>query len=81
MAARKKTKKKAKKTARRPARRAAARENLCVGSKVKAYIKSQGMKCSGELLDALNNEVHAALDSAVQRCQGNKRSTVRPVDL
>jgi hypothetical protein len=81
MAARKKTtKKKAKKTARRPARKA-AREVLCVGSKVKAYIKANGMKCSGDLIEALSNEVHTTLDSAITRCQGNKRSTVRPVDL
>ena len=81
MAARKKTKKKAKKTARRPARRAAARETLCVGSKVKAYIKANGMKCSGDLIEALSNSIHESLDAAITRCQGNKRSTVRPVDL
>ncbi|MHC4938236.1 MAG: hypothetical protein ACYTHK_04640 [Planctomycetota bacterium] len=80
MAARKKTKKKAKKTARRPARKP-ARETLCVGSKVKAYIKANGMKCSGDLIEALSNSIHASLDSAIARCQGNKRSTVRPVDL
>ena len=79
MAARKKTKKKAnKKTARR---RSAARETLCVGSKVKAYIKANGMKCSGDLIEALSNSIHDSLDSAIVRCQGNKRSTVRPVDL
>ena len=80
MAARKKTKKKAKKTARRPARKP-ARETLCVGSKVKAYIKANGMKCSGDLIEALSNSIHESLDSAIARCQGNKRSTVRPVDL
>lgn len=79
MAARKKAKKKAKKTARRPSK--SSREVLCVGSKVKAYIKSQGMKCSGDLIEALSNQMHATLDGAISRCQGNKRSTVRPVDL
>jgi len=78
MAARKKAKKKAKKAARRPAK---SREVLCVGSKVKAYIKSQGMKCSGDLIEALSNQMHQTLDGAITRCQGNKRSTVRPVDL
>jgi len=62
-------------------RRKASREQLCVGSKVKAYIKANGMKCSGDLVEALSNKVHDALDSAITRCQGNKRSTVRPVDL
>lgn len=57
------------------------RENLCVGSKVKAYIKANGLKCSGELLDALSDRVHGMLDGAMSRCSGNKRSTVRPVDL
>ena len=59
----------------------ASREVLVVGSKVKAYIKANGMKCSGELVEALSNAVHGALDSAIERCAGNKRSTVRPVDL
>jgi len=58
-----------------------SRETLVVGSKVKGYIKSQGFKCSGELIQALSEHVHAALDGAMQRCGGNKRSTVRPVDL
>jgi hypothetical protein len=80
MAARKKTtKKKAAKKA--PRKRAAARETLCVGSKVKAYIKANGMKCSGELIGALSDAIHTHLDGAIARCQGNKRSTVRPVDL
>ena len=79
MAARKKTKKKAAKKA--PRRRATARETLCVGSKVKGYIKANGMKCSGELIEALSNTIHETLDGAISRCQGNKRSTVRPVDL
>lgn len=65
-----------------PARRKkVARETLCVGSKVKAYIKANGMKCSGELVAALSDQIHNTLDSAITRCQGNKRSTVRPVDL
>jgi hypothetical protein len=67
----------------KPARRAkkATRETLVVGSKVKNYIKGQGKKCSGDLIEALSNELHTALDAAIKRCEGNKRSTVRPVDL
>ena len=75
MARKKKAKAKAKKS------RKSSREILCVGSKVKAYIKANGMKCSGELLESLSNQVHTMLDSAITRCQGNRRSTVRPVDL
>ena len=62
-------------------KRKASRDTLVVGSKVKAYIKSGGYKCSGDLIEALSNEVHMALDSAMSRCDGNKRATVRPVDL
>ena len=72
-------KKKKKKAAR--AAKKTARDTLCVGSKVKAYIKSNGMKCSGDLIEALSNKMHDDLDAAITRCQGNKRSTVRPVDL
>jgi hypothetical protein len=57
------------------------REALVVGSKVKGYIKSKKFKCSGELLDALSDTVRRKLDGAMKRCEGNKRSTVRPVDL
>jgi len=54
---------------------------LVVGSKVKAYIKSKGLHTSGDFTEALSKEVTAVLDKAVARCQGNKRSTVRPNDL
>ena len=73
-------KKKKKKVAARR-KKAPARENLCVGSKVKAYIKAKGFKCSGDLIEALSGQMHANLDAAIERCSGNKRSTVRPVDL
>ena len=56
-------------------------EVLVVGSKVKAYIKSKGCHTSGDLLTALNKKVMALLDDACARTQGNKRSTVKDVDL
>jgi len=59
----------------------AARETLVVGSKIKAYIKANGYKCSGELIGELSNKVHDALDAAMGRCDANRRSTVRPADL
>jgi hypothetical protein len=72
-------KKKAKK---KPAKKAAkVRESLCVGSKVKAYIKEKGCMTSGDALGALNDKIYALLDAAVERTQGNKRSTVKPQDL
>ena len=79
MAARRK--KKAKKRAKRGAARRKSRDTLVVGSKVRAYIKSKKLKCSGDLIEALSNSVHEALDAAMGRTSGNRRSTVRPVDL
>ena len=74
MAARKKKKKK-------KAGRKATGLNLVVGSKVKEAIKATGYRCSGDLIESLNGEVHALLKNAVQRCADNKRGTVRPYDL
>lgn len=54
---------------------------LVVGSKVKAFLKSKGMKSSGEIVDALNAVVADALDKAVGRAKANHRSTVRAQDL
>lgn len=57
------------------------RDVLCVGSKVKAYVKSKKLKCSGELVESLSEKVYGMLDAAMLRTQGNGRATVRPVDL
>jgi len=54
---------------------------LVVGSKVKAYIKEKGLHTSGDFTGALSSEVAKLIDKAAGRCQGNKRSTVRPNDL
>jgi histone H3/H4 len=56
-------------------------EMLVVGSKVKAYLKSKECHTSGDLLEALNKKVRGLLDAACERCKGNKRSTVKDVDL
>lgn len=77
MAARRK--KKAKKKA--PRRKKAAALNVVVGSKVKEAIKSHGVRCSGDMVEALNAHVLGILDGAVARCQANNRGTVRPQDL
>jgi len=77
MAARKK-KKKAR--ARRSAKKAPAL-NVVVGSKVKESVKSHGVRCSGDLVEALNAHVQGIIGQAVERCQANKRGTVRPQDL
>ncbi|MFH1456991.1 MAG: hypothetical protein ABIF17_02640 [Patescibacteria group bacterium] len=56
-------------------------EMLVVGSKVKNYIKEKGCHTSSELLEGLSEEVSKMIDKAIARCQGNKRSTVKKVDL
>ena len=80
--AKKTTKKAAKKTTLKKATKSAApKEMLLVGTKVKAYVRSQDKLCSGELLDALNEKVHKLIDEAVARTEGNKRSTVKAQDI
>jgi histone H3/H4 len=78
MAARKKKKAKAK--ARRTTKKAPAL-NVVVGSKVKESVKSHGIRCSGDLVEALNLHVQDVIGKAVARAQANKRGTVRPQDL
>ena len=73
----------AKKAAKKaPAKKAAAsREVLVVASKVKAYIKSKGMMCSSDAVQALSEKIYCVLDSACARTEANRRSTVKPQDL
>ena len=77
MAARKK--KKAKARARRTKKAPAL--NVVVGSKVKESVKAHGIRCSGDLVEALNAHVQDTISKAVARAQANKRGTVRPQDL
>ena len=55
--------------------------NVVVGSKVKEAVKGHGVRCSGDLVEALNGKVIAMLGDAVARCEANRRGTVRPQDL
>ena len=90
MAKKKAAKKTAKKVAKKPAKKTvkkkaakkpAQREVLVVASKVKAYIKSKGMMCSSDAVQALSDKIHCMLDSACERTEANRRSTVKPQDL
>ena len=56
-------------------------ESLVVISKVKAYLKTKEMLCSGDLLDAVSDAVRLMLEKACDRTKANGRSTVRPCDL
>lgn len=62
-------------------KKAAKREVLVVASKVKDYIKAQGLQSSGEVVPALSDKIYAMIDEAASRTKENKRSTVRPHDL
>jgi hypothetical protein len=57
------------------------KDMLIVGSKVKAVIKSKGLKTAGDTLEAVSDRVHCLLDRAAERTKANRRSTVRPQDL
>jgi len=59
----------------------AGKEVLVVASKVKAYIKSQKMMTSSDVITALSDKVYTMLDDAVARTKANRRSTVKPQDL
>ncbi len=57
------------------------REILVVGSKVKEVIRQAGLRSDGELVQAVSDKVHEALEAAIARAENNKRGTVRPYDL
>ncbi len=70
-----------KKAAKKKTAKKADKEVLVVASKVKAYIKSQGMMTSSDAIQALNERIYCILDSALKRTEANRRSTVKPQDL
>ena len=57
------------------------KETLIVGSKVKSYIKEQGLMSSSDVLDALNGAVYKLLKKAVKRAEANGRKTVQGRDV
>jgi len=56
-------------------------EMLVVGSKVKNYIKSQGVMSSSDVLGAINCAVYCLLERAVERAKANNRKTVGARDV
>ena len=52
-----------------------------MASKIKAYIRSKGMMCSADAIQAMSDKVHCCLDMAIERTKANRRSTVKPQDL
>ncbi len=58
-----------------------AKETLLVSSKVKNVIKSEGLMCASETIDALNDCVHCCIKEAMDRAKANGRRTVQAKDL
>ncbi len=56
-------------------------EPLTVASKVKAFVRGNGMMSSKDFLVALNGAVAEIISKAVTRARENKRSTLQPRDL
>lgn len=54
---------------------------LVVGSKVKDVVKESGLQSSGELIEAVSNQVYDMIERACARAQENGRKTVRAYDL
>jgi len=59
----------------------APKEPLIVASKVKNFVKSNGMMSSKEFLAELNNALCDCIQKAIKRAKENKRSTVQPRDI
>ena len=75
MAKKKKTRKS------RPAKSQKNREVLVVASKIKAYIRDQGMNTSGDAISCLSEKVYAILDDATARTVANGRKTLKAQDV
>ena len=56
-------------------------EMLLVQSKVKEYVRSQGLNCAGDLAEAPTGAVYDALDAAIRRAGANGRKTARADDV
>lgn len=56
-------------------------EVLVINSKVKAYIASKGMRSSGELAEALSDELRKIIDRAMERAKEHNKQTVGARDI
>lgn len=54
---------------------------LIVASKVKETNSEADLRTGGNFMEALNEQVHALIAKAQDRCAANGRSTLRPEDL
>lgn len=60
---------------------ASKNESLCVQSKVKGLIKKSKMKCSSDVVNALNKLISTAISKGCERAKANGRKTLRAADI
>ena len=56
-------------------------DSIIVQSKVREAIKALDLRTDSNVVDALNDKVHAMLKDAAARAKRNGRGTLRPYDL
>jgi len=57
------------------------KETYIVQSKVKGLVKKSKMKCSSDVMEAVNILIHHAVNRGVERAKANGRKTLRAADL
>jgi hypothetical protein len=56
-------------------------DSIIVQSKVREAIKALDLRTDSNVVDSLNDKVHAMLKDAADRAKSNGRGTLRPYDL
>lgn len=59
----------------------AIKETYVVQSKLKALVKKSKMKCSSDVIDAVNKLIQNEIVKGVSRAKANGRKTLRAADL
>ena len=57
------------------------RDVLVVASKIKAYVRDQGMNTSSDAISCLSEKVYTILDDATARTSANGRKSLKPQDV
>lgn len=60
---------------------ASKNESLVVQSKVKGLIKKAKMKCSSDVVGAINKLISTAVSKGCERAKANGRKTLRAADI
>ncbi len=55
--------------------------SFVVQSKLKELVKKSKMKCSSDVVMAMNKMINTTVTKGVERAKGNGRKTLRAVDL